>query len=143
MVPWKKSPDEKSSRKKVTWKKIPTKKDLRKKGPRKSFFRERNARKFERLFVEIMIIMIYLPPSFDRGFIIYRRKETGRQVVKIKIRGLSVFFFCDAPLLSTDSSKKAFNAWFWFFCFCGANLASRAHSLVKTFFFILFIKLKI
>ena len=95
---------------------------------------QRNARKFERLFGEITI---YLAPSCGRGFIIYRRKEIELQVVKIKIRDFSLFFyffFCNFPLFSADLSKKALKSWFWFLCFCGANLSSRAHSLVKFFF---------
>ena len=82
--------------KKTACKKIPRSPERRspekmvpEKSHRKIVLRQRNARKFDRLFEKITII---LAPNFATGFIMYRRKETELQVVKIKIRSFSLIF---------------------------------------------------
>ena len=75
-------------------KRSPGEKILTKNGPGrkrslKIVLRQRNARKFERMFGEITI---YSAPSFDREFIICRRKEIEIQVVKIKFAVFHCFF---------------------------------------------------
>ena len=99
---------------------------------RKIVLRQRNAKKFERLFGGITI---YLAPSFDHEFIIYRRKKLNFKPWKSKFAVFYCFFFLQFSLfLAHWFPEKALKACFWFFfCFCRANLASWACQIQRCF----------